>query len=243
MKGRNIGIVYEDRWMLVINKPSGLLSVSTSRSHTGITRHGSGEAEVTAYSLASEYVGKRIFIVHRLDRDTSGLMILAKDEETKRILQEGWSEHVLERSYVAMVKGCPDPMEGTVTSWLKEHPKSLKMSSCPYDNGGQKAVTRYSVVKPGKTWSVVRFSLETGRKNQIRVHSALIGHPVAGDRRYWDFTGRYTVKDERSLMERGEFSNPVGRLALHAETLVMKHPHTGKEYSFVSKAPSSFRAF
>ena len=211
---------YEDEHLVVVDKPSGLLSVSTG-----------ARGETTAHSILRAKYGQ-IFIVHRLDRDTSGVMVFARDEETKRLLQENWDESVVERKYTAVVEGIPEEQEGTVTSWLRDNPRSMVVSSCPYDNGGQKAVTHWKVlgtargIREGR-WqincSLMEFELETGRKNQIRVHAAVMGHPVAGDRKY------------------GARTNPAGRLALHAHTLKFRDPHTGKIMSFSSPVPAEFK--
>lgn len=227
-----IRIVYEDNWLLVIEKPSGLPTISTGR-----------QGEVTAYSMLTDYVREtsrerrrgmrpRVFIVHRIDRDTSGLLVFAKDRETKEALQENWSHAVTARTYIAVTEGRPRENEGTVTSWLKEDPRSLIMYSSPYDNGGQKAVTHYRLLrefvpkdKSAKSgYSLVEFELETGRKNQIRVHCSVMGCPVAGDKKY------------------GAKTSPIGRLALHARTLSFIHPWTGEEMSFSTPVPKSFKS-
>lgn len=215
-KGPEIKIIYEDDDLLVVNKPSGLLTMATDRG-----------GDVTAYSILTDYVRRkspraRIFIVHRLDRDTSGLLIFAKNEDTKFALQDYWDEAVRERIYVAMTEGTPTPLEGTRTSWLKDNPKSFKVSSCPFDNGGQKATTHYKVLKSNSRYALVEFELETGRKNQIRVHAADLGHPIAGDRKY------------------GAQSSPIGRLALHARSIKFKHPWSGEILSFDTGIPAKF---
>lgn len=215
-KRPEITIIFEDADLIVVNKPSGLLTMATDRGD-----------EVTAYSILMDHVRRndpraRIFIVHRLDRDTSGLLIFAKNEETKRALQDYWDEAVSERIYVAVTEGTPSPAEGTVVSWLKDNPKSFKVSSCPFDNGGKKAVTHYRVLKSNTRYALVEFELETGRKNQIRVHAAVLGHPVAGDRKY------------------GAQSSPAGRLALHARSIKFKHPWSGEILSFNTGIPAKF---
>lgn len=220
----SIKIKYEDGRLIVIEKPSGLLSMSTDRRTQG-------RPETTAYSILTQMKG-RVFIVHRLDRDTSGVMIFAKDEETKRRLQDNWDEAVEDRRYIAVVEGIPPQQEGTVTSWLSDNPKSFKVSSCPYDNGGQKAVTHYKVIDTVRginmgrwqmSYSLVEFNLETGRKNQIRVHAAVLGTPIAGDKKY------------------GAVSNPAGRLCLHARNIAFIHPFTGRTISVSSAVPAAFR--
>lgn len=216
-KRNDIAIVFEDEDIIIVNKPSGLLTMSTGK-----------EDEVTAYTLLTDYVKRknlrsRIFIVHRLDRDTSGLLIFAKTPDTKYALQDYWEEAVLERRYVAVTERVPSPESGRVVSWLKENKKSFIVSSSPTDNGGQKAITNYKVLKSNGKNALVEFELETGRKNQIRVHaSSVLGTPVAGDRKY------------------GASSSPINRLALHAESIKFKHPWTGEILSFTTGIPKSF---
>lgn len=210
---RNLKIVYEDKWLIVADKRNGLPTISTGK-----------EKEVTAYSILFSYMASkiqdgRVFIVHRLDRDTSGLLVFAKDEQTKLMLQENWNRSVVERKYTGICEGNFNKEEGTVVSWLKENPKSLKMSSSPVDNGGQKAVTHFRVLEQKNGFALLEIELETGRKNQIRVQLASIGHPIAGDRKY------------------GAMTNPAGRLALHATTLSFRHPHTGRILTFTSPLP------
>ena len=224
-KKNDLEIIYEDDWLIVVDKPSGLLCMSTGRSN-----------EDTAYSRVYDYAGK-IFIVHRLDRDTSGLLVFAKDLETKLALQENWEEAVLERRYSAVLEGKIDDDEGWIETWLYENPKSL-MVHCyglregdspqkPPRKDWQFAATRCRTIKrgeiAGKPFTIVEFDLETGRKNQIRVHSQWIGHPIAGDRKY------------------GAQTNPFGRLALHAQGLSFIHPWTGRTMKFRSKTPQKFK--
>ena len=217
-KDTRVKIVFEDDWLIVVDKRCGVLSMSGR------------PGETTAYSLLSDYVkrvyGKdsKIFIVHRIDRETSGLIIFSKDEKTKHALQENWNSSVLERKYCAILEGRPPENQGTVHSWLSENPKSLKVTSSPTDDGGKESVTHYRVLSHGKHYSLVEFELETGRKHQIRVHSALLGCPVTGDRRY------------------GAADNPAGRIALHARSIVFRHPVTGKVMSFDTGLPNIFKA-
>ena len=224
-QGRNgLEILYEDGSIIVADKPGGLLTMSTGR-----------EGEITAYSILTDYVRsgrgsrdrkqgerRRIFIVHRLDRDTSGVIVFAKDPETKYALQEDWNEIVLERKYVAVLEGTPARQEGTIASYLRDNPKSMKVSSSMTDNGGKYSVTHYRVIRPAEDYALVEFELETGRKNQIRVHAADIGHPVAGDRKY------------------GARTNPIRRLALHARILSFRHPYTGETLTFDTGIPRQF---
>ena len=219
---RKLDILYEDDSIIVADKPSGLLTMSTGK-----------EGEITAYSILTDYVRSarggrntrdkgRIFIVHRLDRDTSGVIVFAKDEQTKHALQDDWNETILERKYIAAVEGTPEYDEGTVASYLKDNPKSMKVSSSWTDNGGKYSVTHFKVLRSSGQYSLVEFELETGRKNQIRVHASVIGNPVAGDRKY------------------GSASNPLHRLCLHASTLVFHHPRTGQLLRFDTGIPKDF---
>lgn len=221
-----VRIVYEDEHLIVAEKRHAVLTISTGK-----------EGEATAYSILTAYVRRNarrtgaaqkgasqgIFIVHRLDRDTSGLVIFAKDQATQERLQDGWNDNIIERKYVAVVEGRLPETEGTYISWLKENPKSLKMSSSPVDNGGKKAVTRYRQIETSGDYSLVEFNLETGRKNQIRIHASEMGCPVAGDRKY------------------GAKGNPLGRMALHARSIAFKHPWTGKTVRFDTGIPRPFR--
>lgn len=217
---RRMRLVYEDPWLAVIDKEAGLPTVTTGR-----------EGEDTAFSLLTahySHTGTRpgkdrpdqpVFIVHRLDRETSGLLVFARDARTRERLQQDWNGRILERKYTAWAEGHFEQPEGRIESWLTEHPKSLKVRSCPYDNGGRHAVTCYRVLAEHGKYTCVELSLETGRKNQIRVHLASIGHPVAGDRKY------------------GAAAGPFGRLALHATVLAFVHPVTGRTLRFESRAP------
>lgn len=245
---QGLKIVFEDDWLIVVEKPSGLLTMATDKGR-----------EITAYSMLYDYVceealqnstarghgkgvrGKsaqeqpRIFIVHRLDRDTSGLLVFAKDEETKRELMDNWEEAVQERKYVAILEGQIADSEGYIETWMYENQKSL-MVHCydmrpgdtpqkpprkdwKYASSHCRKVRELSI--DGKSYTEVEFNLETGRRNQIRVHSQHIGHPIAGDKKY------------------GAQTNPFGRLALHAQGLAFIHPWTGKIMRFSAKLPKS----
>lgn len=223
-RGKDIRIVYEDRWLIVIDKPSGMLTMSTGKS-----------GEITAYTMLTDYL-ERVFIVHRLDRDTSGLLVFAKDHDTKLALQENWDEAVLERKYHAVLEGDIEDGEGWIETWLYESPKSMKVHCYAFEEGDdrnrpprkdwQYASSHCRTIKRGSIdgarYSCVEFELETGRKNQIRTHAQWIGHPVAGDRKY------------------GAQTNPLGRLGLHAQGLTFIHPWTGKTMKFTSPLPGSF---
>ena len=213
---RLLKIVYEDAYLIVVEKSEGLLSVNTER-----------QKERTAYTILNEYVKRsgnrrQVYIVHRLDRDTSGLMMFAKDEQTQHTLRDHWHEIVFDRRYVAVVSGEMEKNEGTVHSWLTD--KKLYVASSPVDDGGKEAITHYRTIKRGNGMSLVELMLETGRKKQIRVHMQGLGHPVVGD-------GRYGLEDV----------NPINRLALHAFKLCFDHPVTGEEMRFETPYPAEFK--
>lgn len=208
-------IVYEDAYLIVVEKREGVLSIATNR-----------EKERTAYAILTEYVKRsarehRVFIVHRLDRETSGLMVFAKDEKTKRNLQDNWTDIVTDRRYVAVVSGEMEKDSGTVISWLKDNKVFVSYSSM-VNNGGDKAVTHYKVIKRGNGYSLVELKLDTGRKNQIRVHMQDLGHPIVGDAKY------------------GSMVDPIGRMALHAFRLWFYHPVTGEMMKFETPCPPAF---
>lgn len=212
-----LDILYEDDEILVINKPAGMLSISTDK-----------EKERTAYHLLTDYVRaahpkNRIFAVHRLDKDTSGVLMAAKNEEMKHALQDNWAELVSVRGYAALVEGKLSEKSGRVRSWLRETKTHLMYSS--YKTGdGLEAITDYQVLKEGAEYSLLDIRLETGRKNQIRVHMKDLGHPVAGDKKY------------------GAQTNPLKRLALHAYILEIRHPFTQEILRFETPIPKSFSA-
>ncbi|GGG04661.1 RluA family pseudouridine synthase [Paenibacillus abyssi] len=208
-------ILFEDEDIIVVQKEAGLLSVASAQ-----------EDELTAYRQLTAHVrlahpGNRIFVVHRLDRDTSGVMMFAKSENVQQALQNSWQDTVRERTYIALVEGQVKKPEGTVSSWLKES-KTLKMYSSPHPNDGQHAVTHYKVSQSNRNFSLLEVHLETGRKNQIRVHMEDIGHPIVGDKKY------------------GSKSTAIGRLGLHARILAFVHPRTGELLRFESDIPKVF---
>ena len=212
---RLLKIVYEDAYLLVVEKATGLLSVNTDR-----------QKERTAYTILTEYVrrsGKRnqLYIVHRLDRDTSGLMMFAKDEKTQHTLRDNWHRIVYDRRYVAVVSGEIEDDGGTIANWLKDN-KAYVTYSSPVDNGGKYAITHFHVLARTTEHSLVEYRLETGRKNQIRVHSADMGHPVCGDMKY------------------GNGDDPLHRLCLHAYRLDFYHPITGSRMEFETPIPPAF---
>lgn len=210
-----VAILHEDEDIIVIDKDAGILSVASKN-----------EEEMTAYRQLTDYVKSsnprnRIFIVHRLDKDTSGVMLFAKTEEVKEALQTNWHEVVKDRLYTALVEGNVRKSEGSISSWLKES-KTFKMYSNPTDNGGQHAITHYKKIQSNAQFTLLEVRLETGRKNQIRVHMEDIGHPIVGDKKY------------------GSTTNLIKRLGLHATTLSLLHPRTGELMCFQSKAPGIF---
>lgn len=211
-----LSIIHEDDSIIVVLKKEGLLTVST----------GKGD-DTTAFSILKNHVKKassqnRIYVVHRIDRETSGVIIFAKNREIQLALQENWHRIVTRRIYVAVVEGKVDKKSDTIVSWLTENEKSLKIHSSTVDNGGQQAITHYKVLKQNDKFSLLELQLETGRKNQIRVHLQGIGHPIAGDKKY------------------GSVLNPLGRMALHARLIEFIHPDTGKKVSFETPVPTEF---
>ncbi|MFC4776855.1 RluA family pseudouridine synthase [Paenibacillus sp. GCM10023252] len=209
-------IVHEDNDLIVINKDAGLLSIAGNGEDTQITAYRQLMAHVRAADPKS-----RIYVLHRLDRDTSGLMMFAKSEEVQQAMQNAWQETVRERTYVALVEGKVKREEGTITSWLKES-KTLKMYSSHLPNDGQQAITHYKLLKANSAFSLLEIHLETGRKNQIRVHMEDIGHPIVGDKKY------------------GARSKVIGRLGLHARVLAFLHPTSGELMRFETPIPKVF---
>lgn len=209
-------IVFEDDFILVVEKREGLLSVSTDTSTT----------IPTAYNILSNYIKTndpkaKIFILHRLDRDTSGLLVFAKRRDVQEYMQINWQTIVLERKYVLVVEGIMEQNEGTIKNWLTEN-KALVIFSSPKDNGGQLAITHYKVLKTNEKYSLLEVELETGRKNQIRVHMQDLGHSVLGDKKY------------------GATQDPIERLALHAKVLSFLHPDTDEVMRFETQVPIKF---
>ena len=212
---KGLEIIYEDRDILVVDKPSGLLTVGTNT-----------EKSRTAYFALTDYVRKgcaksknRIFIVHRLDKDTSGVLIFAKSEEAKFRLQGQWKE--TKKKYLAVVHGRCENRTGTITTYLAEK-QGYGMYSTSDSENGKLASTAYKVIRETKKYSLLEIDLLTGRKHQIRVHIADSGHPVVGDKRY------------------GKEDKTTQRLALHALSIAFRHPFNGKELFFETKMPEYF---
>ena len=211
---KELDIVFEDPYLFVVDKHPGLLSMSNN------------SRQQTVQTVLNRYLEKgggrnTSHLVHRLDRDTSGLMVYAKDVQTQQSLINGWQQLVSDRRYLALVKGEFEQPRGRVQSWLTEDKKFITHSS-PVDNGGKYAVTHYKVLTSSNGYSLVECELETGRKNQIRVHMADLGHPVVGDRKY------------------GSDEDPMRRLGLHAYMLCFTHPVTGKHLRFETPVPFCF---
>ena len=235
-----LSLVYEDDYLLVVNKKQGLLTVPTNPD----------SAETTALSILKAYVRRQhprnnVYVVHRLDRETSGLLVFAKTPQLQEYMRTYWRQLVTKRTYIALAEGIFAEPQGTITTWLTEDKRNAMVYSSPVDDGGQKAVTHYEVlgtrcIEPAKgsanipaaamvdgkiCLSLVALDLETGRTNQIRVHLASIGHPVVSDRKYGH----------------GNSFAPVDRLCLHARILEFIHPATEQVVHFETPVPKEFK--
>ncbi|MGD9992613.1 MAG: RluA family pseudouridine synthase [Salinivirgaceae bacterium] len=212
---QGIRIIHEDKHLIVIEKDAGVLSIATDT-----------KKQATAYNMLSDYVKKqggnnKIFVVHRLDRDTSGIMMYARSQKMQEELQRNWHRVVLERTYLAVVSGIPEKPEGTISSYLKEN-KALIMYSTQNAADGHLAITHYKTLKHSQFYSLLKVNPETGRKNQIRVHCTDMGHPIVGDKKY------------------GSKANPINRLGLHAWVLSFIHPVSKEHLRFESLVPNKF---
>ena len=210
-----VKIVYEDKDLVVIEKSEGILSMPATAK------------QYSAKQVLDEYFQKRHFkctahTVHRLDRETSGLMMYAKNLEIAKILEDNWHDIVFDRRYVAVVSGEMEREGGTIESWLKDNKAYITYSSDTDRGGGEFSVTHYHTLQTSPRCSLVELKLETGRKNQIRVHMQDIGHPVLGDKKY------------------GDGNDPIGRLCLHAYRLDFYHPRTGEVMNFETPFPRDF---
>ena len=209
MRKDRIKILYEDKSIIVVSKPSHLLTISTDN-----------EKEKTMFHKVIEYERKKnknnkVFIVHRLDKDTSGILVFAKNERIKRQLQDNWQN--TKRYYQAVVEGNVEKKEDTIKSYLKENKALITYSTNKSD--GKLAITKYKVIKTNKKYSLLDIEILTGRKNQIRVHMNDINHPIIGDK-------KYNAK-----------TNPIKRLGLHANKLILQHPITKQPMTFEDKTP------
>lgn len=220
-------IVYEDDALIVVEKKNGILTVPVNQI----------SSETTVFSILKEYVKKQsyrntVHVVHRLDRETSGLLVFAKTPELQEYMRTYWRQLVTKRTYIAVIEGKLSEKEGNITSWLTENNRTAMVSSSPVDNGGQLAITNYKVLKECSIasehglidCSLIELNLETGRTNQIRVHMASIGHPVVGDRKYGN----------------GNDNSPMDRLCLHARVLEFIHPMTERKVCFEATVPKEF---
>lgn len=211
-----LAILHEDAAVIVVLKSHGLLTVATER-----------ERETTAQAYLNVYLKEkgeeRIHVVHRLDRETSGVLVFAKTFEAREALKEKFAVHAVDRVYVAVIEGEMNPPSGTIRSYLRER-RDLKMESVDAHPDAKLAVTHYRTIETNGSYSILEIRLETGRKNQIRTHLAEAGHPVVGDRMY------------------GSTVNPLGRLGLHAKLLGFDHPTTGKRMVFTAPLPKGFRS-
>src|SRR5687768_5116233 len=209
-----LAILHEDDHLIVVLKSHGLLTVATER-----------ERDTTTHAYLNQYLRQkgeeRIHVVHRLDRETSGVLVFAKNFETREALKTQFAAHDVDRVYVAIIEGEMDPPRGTIESYLRER-KDLRMESVKAHPDAKLAITHYRTIQSKGPYSMLEITLETGRKNQIRTHLAEAGHPVVGDRMY------------------GSTANPIGRLGLHAKLLGFDHPATGKHVVFTAALPSSF---
>lgn len=220
LKHPQVQLLFEDDQLLVVNKERGILSVAT---HPGATQQ-------TVFSILKAYERRKnprngVYVVHRLDRETSGVLVWAKNPKMQQYMRAYWRELVTKRTYIAVVEGILDKKEGQIRTWLTEDRQNYVTYSSPVDDGGALAITNYKVIRENSTYSLVELNLETGRTNQIRVHMASIGHPIVGDRKYGN----------------GNSLSPVDRLCLHAQVLEFIHPATEQIVHFESPLPKEFR--
>ncbi len=219
LQNAKLSILYEDNYIIVVNKSEGLLTTATDK-----------QEETTAFRIIMNHLKQQdknnhLYIVHRLDRETSGVLVFAKDKDTQKKLQENWHKIVLEKIYYALVEGVVQEENGTIHSWLKEEPKSKNVYSFDYDNGGMESFTDYKIVKTFQNHTLLEVNLRTGRKNQIRVHLQSIGHPIVGDKKY------------------GGGVSPIGRIGLHAARITLRHPATNKTVTFEAPVPEKIMKF
>lgn len=214
MRKEKLKIIYQDKDIIVVSKDSNLLTIGTEREKENTLYH-----KVLMYER-SKHKANKIFIVHRLDKDTSGLVLFAKNEKVKNILQDNWDNYAIERKYVAVVEGKVNKKEDEIKSYLKEN--SVHKVYSTKDKDGKLAITKYKLLNMSKSFSFLDVELKTGRKNQIRVHLSDIGYPIIGDKKY------------------GSKYNPIRRLGLHAYKLVIKHPIRNEVMTFEDEIPKDF---
>lgn len=219
LKSSRVSVLYEDDHIIVVNKAEGVLSVATEK-----------QEEYTAFRVVMNHLKKqnmrnRLYVVHRLDRETSGVLIFAKDKDTQFLMQRNWQRDVKNKIYYAIVEGVVEKESGEIHTWLNEDQKSKKVYSSDTDNGGQESITRYEVVKRMREHTFLKVNLVTGRKNQIRVHMQRIGHPIIGDKKY------------------GGSTSPIGRIGLHAGSITLRHPITTKLMTFEAELPEKMERF
>lgn len=217
-----VRIVYEDAFIIVVDKKDGIL-----------TNVVPGKRQENVKGILDEYVKRTnrsfsVCTVHRLDRGTSGLLVFAKRRDIQKTFTDNWQDIVVDRRYVAVVQGEMEKDSGTVSSWLSENRMFVTYSSV-FDNGGKYAVTNYRTLKRKNGYSLVELKLDTGRKNQIRVHMQDLHHPIVGDFKYGSVEAEY-----------GDRANPVGRICLHAFRLAFRHPVTGELMKFETPYPPAF---
>ncbi|MDH5656191.1 MAG: RNA pseudouridine synthase [Spirochaetia bacterium] len=213
---QGVKLIHEDRNLIIVDKPPGLLTVSTQK-----------EKFKTVYSILSDTVKRtnprnKIFIIHRLDKDTSGILIFAKSEKMKKAMQNQWE--TCEKEYLALIEGCPEKTEDTIVSYLAEN-KMKRVYSTKDSSSGKLSKTFYRVIKKKKKMSLVKVKLLTGRKHQIRVHFADLGHPVLGDQKY------------------GKGKESSVRLALHAYSISFFHPVEKKDFEYKTDLPVFLKNF
>lgn len=206
-------IIYEDKDIVVVNKPCHLLSVATDKKEA-----------ITAYSLMSQYVkisnpNNKVYVIHRLDKDTSGVLMFAKNQRIKDAYQKDWNDRVQKRTYIAIVQGQPEKDQDTIITYLKQNKTTHMYSS----TSGQKAITHYRVIKRLETMSLLEVNIDTGRKNQIRVHLSDLKNPIIGDRKY------------------GATINPLKRLGLHCFQLAIIDPLTNQQHVFEAPLPTDMK--
>lgn len=211
-----VTVIFEDEHFIVVDKEARLLSVSTGK-----------ETDKTAYNVVNKYIKSitpkgRAFVLHRLDRETSGLMVYAKSSKVQELMQQKWNEIIDNKTYTVVVEGRPSSEKKTITTWLTEN-KNFQVFSNNFDNGGQKSITHYETIESNGAYTMLKLTLDTQRKNQARVHMQHIGHPIVGDKKY------------------GAKNNPIKRVAIHANELTINHPYTGEFLEFQSNIPTKMR--